>query len=73
MTKTVVAMDDGATVPTKVMKYRSKIGRSEFEIKTAKGGALPPGRPPGDRFEDTEGVGSGRVRVRGGGGFDEQF
>ncbi len=48
MTKTAVAMDNGASVPTKVMKYRARIGRSEFEIKTAKGAALPPGRPPGE-------------------------
>lgn len=36
MTRTAVAMDDGATVPTKVMKYRAKIGDREFESKTAK-------------------------------------
>ncbi len=36
MTKTAVAMDNGASVPTKVMKYRATIGRAEFETKTAK-------------------------------------
>lgn len=36
MTKTAVAMDNGASVPTKVMKYRATIGRTEFETKTAK-------------------------------------
>lgn len=38
MTKTAVAMDNGASVPTKVMKYRATIGGSDFETKTAKVG-----------------------------------
>ncbi len=36
MTKTAVAMDNSASVPTKVMKYRATIGRTEVETKTAK-------------------------------------
>jgi translation initiation factor IF-3 len=36
MTKAVIATDDDTTAPTKVMKYRATIGRSEFETKTAK-------------------------------------
>ena len=36
MTTTAVAMDNSASVPTKVMKYRATIGRTEFETKTAK-------------------------------------
>ena len=36
MTKTAAAMYNGASVPTKVMKYRATIGRTEFESKTAK-------------------------------------
>lgn len=36
MTKTAVAVDNGVSVPTKVMKYRATIGRSDFETKTAK-------------------------------------
>ena len=40
MTKTAVAMDNGASVPIKVMKYRAAIGLSDFETKTAKVGLL---------------------------------